>query len=117
MQKLSQIPWDPTRFVGFSIEQVNLIQSGWNAALDAVYERETHPYRYPENLGRVELADPEDMEVELEEVRTASEAHLDAAFEAGCEDGAFQGECWPDGRVRAAYIDGWNRSNPDDQRG
>jgi hypothetical protein len=63
-----------------------------------------------------ELADPEDMAIELEEVQAASRAEIDAAFDEGCEDGAFTPERWREGKARAAYVDGWNRCNPEDQR-
>lgn len=40
MKFLSQIPWDPTRFIGFSNEQIELIKKGWDLALDDVYRLE-----------------------------------------------------------------------------
>lgn len=41
MPTLSQtIAWDPSAFIGFSAEQVELIRRGFMFALDRVYERE-----------------------------------------------------------------------------
>lgn len=40
MKFLSQIPWDPTRFIGFTAEQIELIKKGWDLALDDVYRLE-----------------------------------------------------------------------------
>lgn len=116
MPTLSQtIPWDPNAFIGFSKEQVELIQRGFHFALDRVYERETRADPHGERQ-MPELADPEDMAADLEEARTASRVEIEAAFEEGCEDGAFTPERWCEGKARAAYIDGWNRCNPEDQR-
>lgn len=108
MPKLAQsISWDPSSFVGFTPEQVEMIHRGFRFALNEVYRLETAvPY---ERMGHVELADPE-------EARAASRVEIDAAFDAGCEDGEFTPERWYEGRARAAYLDGWNRSNPDEQR-
>ena len=42
MPKMSQqIPWDPSRFIGFSAEQLELIRKGFEAALGEVYRLET----------------------------------------------------------------------------
>lgn len=115
MPKLAQsISWDPSSFVGFTTEQLEMIHRGFRFALNEVYRRETAVPQ--ERMGHVEMADPEDMARDLEEARAASRVELDAAFDAGCEDGAFTPERWCEGRARAAYVDGWNRSNPDDQR-
>ena len=41
MSKISQsIPWDPTRFAGFSEAQLELIRKGFFAAVDRVYQLE-----------------------------------------------------------------------------
>jgi hypothetical protein len=114
MPALSQtIPWDPTAFTGFSDEQVELIRRGFNFALDRVYARETDAYAERQ---MPEFADPEDMASDLEAARAASRIELDAASDAGCEDSEFCPERWREGKARAAYIDGWNRCNPEDQR-
>jgi len=40
-KNLSQsIPWDPSRFIGFTAEQLELIRKGFFAALDQVYQIE-----------------------------------------------------------------------------
>lgn len=96
----------------------NPSQAGYDPfeALRVIANLTKQPEPVVERMGHVELADPEDMAIELEEVRAASRVELDAAFEEGCEDGEFSPERWREGRARASYVDGWNRCNPEDQR-
>jgi len=37
---ISQIPWDPSAFIGFDSEQLALIKRGFDFALDRAYEKE-----------------------------------------------------------------------------
>lgn len=50
-----QIAWDPSSFVGFSDAQLELIRTGFMAALGRVYERETAPPPPPEPRAPIEL--------------------------------------------------------------